>query len=289
MGQSHYFKCSIPSTMEGWDIYEINVNFEPNDPTRYQPCVELNIEETIDVWVFFRGEFAPRGIINQLYGKKIWVSTEPIERQDVNNLFFGNGKDFVREHRKLFDYMTHYDETEVDKINQTLQVNQAFPLPTNLLTHDVEYKQKLYDGVFLGRVNERRSVLLGAIKKDYDFLHVDHGLIGPESIRAHNQARIGISLQVGDFKQFPHRVMNMMACGLPIICDELTHTNFLKEGEEKYFCFMKDNSPIKMYEAFKKLLEDEDWRITCGKKMREIVEREFDASKKWKELLEVIV
>ncbi len=289
-GQMHYFAATIPKNMSGWNIHKVNVNFEPSDPTRYFPLLELQRKHKIDVWIFFRGEFAPRQVLNQLEGKKVWISTEPLARKDVNDLFFGLNSSFIEQHLPLFDAFYHYDKTEIERLkSHGYHVTGAFPLPVDLDTYaPCSEVQKIYDGVFLGRSNERRASLLGGIKKDFDFLHVDHGMIGEEAVRVYQQSKIGLSLSIANWKQFPHRIQNMMACGLPILCDETTYTDWVPKKYTKCIWMSIHIGSGTLYSQFKELLSDEDRLKTMSEMSRALVEKHFDAKKNWKTLLEEI-
>ena len=287
VGQMHYFKCSIPRQMLGYKIFEINVNFEPSDPSRFFPCLELQETEDIDYWIFFRGEYVPEQVLEQLQGKKINISTEPIGREDIRKMYFGENQYFFLEHFKHFDYFTHYDETEVSEIrNAGFKVDCAFPLPVDTDTYKILNLEKKWDIVFLGRSCFRRSSLTGSMKKDFEFLHVDNGMYDKEAVRAYNMSKVGLNLNVGSFKQFQHRVMNMMACGLPIISDVMSHTNWISEDEAKYFEFVKEPDGSKLYYLLQDMLEDESLPLKKrGEVMRNIILKKFDAKKNWVELI----
>ncbi len=285
VGQLHYFDCAIPEEIKGYKIHKINVNFEPSEPQRYNPCIELQQETQIDTWIFFRGEFVPREILNRLQGKKIWISTEPIKRTDVHNLYFGKNSLYTLNHINLFDEFYHYDKTEIAllaKANYTVTGN--FALPVNL----AQYNQtppslnKIYDLIFLGRTNQRRAELTGALKKDYKFLSVDNGLWGDEAVRAYNMSSIGLSLQVEDYKQFPHRIQNMMACGLPVIADSTTQD----EVYENTVHFLHQLKPQQLYLEVTKLLGNPDKLKQMSLAGLKLVKAKFDASKEWLKLLE---
>jgi len=287
----HYFECTIPKNIDGWEVHKVNVNFEPSDPTRYFPCLELQRKFKIDVWIFFRGEFAPRQVLNQLEGKKVWISTEPLKREDVNQMFFGLNSSFIENHLENFDAFYHYDKTEIPLLEQQgYKVKGAFPLPVDTETFKPCYTpvDKIYDGVFLGRSNQRRATLLGGIKKDFKLLHVDHGMFGEESVRVYQQSKIGLSLSIANWKQFPHRIQNMMACGLPVMCESTTYTDWVPEKYKNAVWFMDKIEPSKFYTEFKHLLRCEDALKEMGEQGRKIIELHFNAKDNWLKLLEEI-
>jgi hypothetical protein len=287
VGQEHYFKCSWPRKIPGYQTHEININFSPGDPSRYFKCYELNEKQKIDYWFFMRGEFVPEQVLEQLEGKKVWVSTEPIGREDIRKMFFGENRFFFHEHRKYFDYMTHYDETELYELKGNgFEVNLSFPLPVDTDTYKPIKTSKVWDAVFLGRGTFKRQALMGSIKHDFNVLHIDHGCYGKEAVRVYNMSRVGLNFNTQNFKQFPHRVMNMMACGLPIISEPLSHHNWIKEDYGKYFSFIKEPDGRKVYSALLDLLEDNTLTLEKrGQVMRRIVEKQFDAKTNWLNLI----
>jgi hypothetical protein len=290
VGQLHYFGVTIPRHMNGFKIYELNINFEPGDPSRFDPVLELNKKEKIDYWVFFRGEFTPQFVLDELEGKKINISTEPIGREDVQRMYLGVNKPFFIEHFKHFDYFTHYDSTEIPELKCAgFDVDCEFPLPVDIDTYKPDNIEKIYDLIFMGRSTTRRAMLTGPLKKDYNFLHVDHGMWGTEAVRCYNQAKIGLNLNVSTFKQNQHRIFNMMACGLPIISDEISHTNWLHQDDEIYFKFVKNADSRTLYAAVSDMLEDSTVPLKIrGQIMRRIAVTQFNAAKKWPQLIEKV-
>ena len=282
-GQMHYFECTIPKQLHDCAV---NVNFEPSDPSRYNSVLEYEAREHPDYWFFFRGEYVPHNVLSQVKGKKVWVSTEPIRRQDTHDLFFGRNKLFTQSHRKFFDYFVHYDVTETTQLDaHGFKVDTDFPLPVDLETYCPTPTKNEWDLIFLGRSNPRRANLTGALKKDYKFLHVDNGLIGEEAVRAYNKSSLGLSLSISNWPQFPHRIMNMMACGLPVVCDRPTHTEWIEEHELPHFTFLDNPTSWDLYQAVRDRLLNVSALKYSGRVMREIVEREFDAKKNWLRLI----
>jgi len=289
-GQMSYFQVCIPRQMSGFKIFEVNVNFEPGDPTRFYPCLELNEKEKIDYWVFFRGEFVPQEVLQQISGKKINISTEPLGREDIQKMYLGQNKPFFLEHFKQFDYFTHYDFTEINDLKiQGFNVDCDFPLPVDIDTYQPVNLKKIWDVIFMGRGTTRRLCLMNPIKKDFEVLHVDNGMYGEEAVRAYNMSKIGLNLNVAGFKQNQHRVFNMMACGLPIISDKMSHVNWLKEDDVKYFEFLE---PMEAYDLYKKvgeMLDDHALPLKMrGQISRRIAVTQFNASKNWVHLIEKV-
>lgn len=286
----HYFGCTIPRQMSGFKIFEVNINFEPGDPSRFYPCLRLNEKEKIDYWVFFRGEFVPQEVLQNISGKKINISTEPIGREDIQRMYLTENRLFFIEHFKQFDYFTHYDATEVPTLKAAgFDVDGDFPLPVDIDTYKPLGSKKIWDIVFMGRSTTRRAFLTARLKKDYEMLHIDHGMHGEEAVRIYNMAKIGLNLNVSGFKQNQHRVFNMMACGLPILSDELSHTQWLHEDDKIYFKFLKNPEERDIYRAVIDLLEDTSVPLqTRGKIMRRIAVNQFNASKNWAHLIEKV-
>ena len=293
VGQNHYFLCTQPKSMSGFKIHNININFEPGDPSRYNPCLELQEKEQIDYWVFFRGEFAPQSVLEQLQGKKINISTEPIKREDIERQYLTANKPFFIEHFKQFDYFTHYDVTEIPTLRANgFDVDSDFLLPVDTDTYRPYPKmKKLWDLVFFGRGTARRQMIMGPVKKDFEVLHIDNGVYDKEAVRLYNMSKIGLNLHVGAFKQQQHRIFNMMACGLPIISDELTHTCWLRKEDEIYFDFVKELDCRKLYSLVLDRLDGISSGPSLemrGRIMRRIAEKQFDARTNWAKLIEKV-
>lgn len=276
--------------MSGFNIFEVPVNFEIGDPSRYYGCLKLNEKEKIDYWVFFRGEFAPQEVLEQLSGKKINISTEPIKREDVQKMYLTHNREFFIEHFKQFDYFTHYDCTEIPTLKTAgFNIDSEFMLPVDTETYQPMDLKKVWDVIMLGRMTARRVLLTMPIRKDYEVLCVDNGMWGEEAVRAYNMSRIGMNLNISDFRQNQNRLQTMMACGLPIISDEPTHLNWLREDDKIYFEFLKAPDSRVIYSLVEDMLTDTTVPLkTRGKIMRRIAVNQFDAATNWKQLIEKV-
>jgi len=83
----------------------------------------------------------------------------------------------------------------------------------------------------------------------------------------------------------------MMACGLPIISDELTHTHWLNKDDEIYFDFVKELDCRKLYSLVMDRLDKMSSGPSLemrGRIMRRIAEKQFNARTNWSKLIEKV-
>lgn len=278
----HYFECTVPASFKSpggveWLCYTYNVNYDWQDLTLYDHLFEAEERDKIELWVFFRGEFVPRHVLQRLKSPKVWISTEPIERFDVAKAY-----DFAKELQTppMFDAIYHYDKTHIELLRTefSLPIKGEFWLPVDTASYMPYPYEKKWDAVFMGRGTDKRIAWMAEAKHRFNLLHVDHGMYGLEAVRAYNMARVGLNLHVENWKQFQHRVFNMMACGIPVISERLTNEGIF-DGRPNG-CIVVE-SPADMLKNLKHLIEEPELREQLGKLNREFAVKYLDAKGRW--------
>lgn len=270
VGQKFYFECAMPEKLEGHEIEKINLLLDNCDYLKNQVA---------DVWIMFCPHYIPHNILQSMKGKKVWVSTEPIDRHGVSAANHNLNSRFK------FDYITHYDKTQISKmISDGIDVKEEFQLPVNLERYRFDKKQPyeyIYDLFFSGRTTLHRDQMMNHFKRDYKFLYVVHGLVEKDFVDMVRRSKICLNVHIQDFPQLQHRVQNYLACGAFVLSEKLTHNDGLKAGE--HFIEFSGQTDLKNKVEYYLLHEDE--RNEIAESGRRYVINNFDAEKKWESLI----
>lgn len=271
LAQTHYFDCCIPDSLDGYEVSKINLHY---------PNVESLRNAESDIWFFFCPYFFPKGLIDSMKGKKVWVSTEPIERPyELQNMV----KLYQSAH---FDYVTHYDKTHLEKMKSMgIKVDLEFQLPVNFNKYRPLKKEKRYDLFFSGRSTPHRETMMATLKRDYNLLHAAHGLIDDHYVELLNSSRIALNIHIDSFRQLQHRVQNMMACGVFVVSERLSHNDGIKEGEH-YITAYNQGSLRAVVDYYLKHEEEADEISRHG---YEYVRANFSAENNWLQLINQIL
>ncbi len=271
VAQTHYFDCAIPNRLPGHEMKVFNYSWGQDTSTIVKE------KDNFDIWFFIRGEYFPEEDLKQLSGRKIWISTEPIEREGViNEIRMGMSKSF--------DKKFHYDKSHTEKLrNLGLKFDSYFQLPVNLdIYKPAGIIDEKYDFCFMGRSTPRREEYMGTLKHLYKFLHIAHGMIGQDYVNTITKAKINLNIHIDNYPQLQHRVQNMLACRCFVMSDILSHNEDLKPYEH-YIPFTSVNDLNSMA---KKCLDDIDLRDKISQQGYNYVKERFDSVKCWQDLIE---
>jgi len=268
VGQLHYFDCCIPS-----GATKFNYSWGED----YSHI--LKHKDDFDVWFFIRGEYAPTILLDQLSGKKVWISTEPIEREDVMHGL----KEGMTKH---FDKCFHYDKTHLPELRkQGINFDGVFQLPVNLDVYKFVNEPIKYDVCFVGRSTQHREDIMGLLKHTHKFLHVAHGLNEEDYVKTVRQAKINLNLHVDKYPQLQHRMQNLMACGCFVMSEYLSHDDDLKAFKH-YVPLLPGREG---YNSVLDWLGRDEERLKIRSQATAYVRKNFDANKCWNDLLKDVV
>lgn len=188
---------------------------------------------------FFRGEFFPAEVLNRLRGNKVALSSEPFPRKVDGKWEYS--VDSIRRflafrsiRGKRYDYVFHYDESSkdlflFDKMN--LSGFFHFPVATKTYKPNIEV-EKEWDLFFIGRSTAHREKLFGSLKHHRNFLHIAHGIWGPDLARYINASSICINAHAEDEVSWEPRLQMLLACGAFVLSEKITPNRFLKPGRD---------------------------------------------------------
>jgi hypothetical protein len=191
-----------------------------------------------DYNIFFRGEFVPNDVLEKLEGTTIELSSEPFPREINNHIEYTRDSllrysIFRTIREKSFDYVFHYDAASLEMMKKDgleLSGDFVFPVATDVYKPiDIE---KEWDLFFIGRSTQRREDLFGPLKHHYDFLHIAHGIWGPDLVKYICASRIGLNVHAEDEISWEPRLQMMLACGVFVISEPVTPNEYLRPGKD---------------------------------------------------------
>jgi len=285
--QPEYFRFTYENDL---DAFARVKEFKFNYSMTAEQLSEL-LKYNADVNFFFRGEFVPPQILEQLSGVRINLSSEPFPREIDQKLEYTsdslNRYDvFFREIRnKPFDYVFHYDAASLHFMQThglRLSGEFAFPVATDV------YKPmdipKEWDIFFIGRSTNHREQFFGPLKHYYNFLHIAHGIWGPDLVKYMNAARICLNVHAEDEVSWEPRLQMMLACGVFVISEPVTPNNYLRPGVDYIEVANKDE----MYKVASHYLGHEAERRKIAESGYFRVQELLNSKKAFKSLLDGI-
>lgn len=274
IGQNEYFNCCYPSKMEGYNISKYHLDIHSQEQLK---------KIKADYIFIFRPDFISTDVLKSIQGKKVWISTEPIERQDVIPSMLNVMNSGVEWHD-----IYHYDKTHLADLNKiSVQKIKEFELPVNLeifnLWHVVE-QPKEFDLFFAGRSTVHRELLMSRLKRDYRFAHTAHGFTDSWFKLILKSSKICLNLNINDFAQRQHRLQNMLACGAFVLSEKQTHQSSLKAGEH----YIEFSGEKDLYNKVEFYLSNEDAMTHIQEQGYFYTIENFNANKCWLNLIKTL-
>ena len=263
VGQEEYFKCHYETDLE--DLFEVQ-SFQAMwhvDPEYYSGLISFKP----DITFFFRGELIPPSVIDHLKGVKVGISTEPMPKLVGPDLKYTKDsldrfKFFLTIFERNFDYIFHYDESSKTFFeSQGVSLSGFLPLPIATGTYKpLTGSAPVRDILFLGRSSEHRERFLGALKRDFDVLHLAHGWPHQERVRSVRRDllplvgnfHIVLNIHAADELSWEPRVQQMLACGALVVSEPISPNEYLKPGIH----FVEANTPQGLYDTCKDILSN---------------------------------
>lgn len=260
VSQPEYFRfCYEQDLSKDHDVREFPFHFGMSESE-----LAALIDFAPDVSIFFRGEFAPVGILERLQGLKIAISSEPFPRHIGSKLEYSLDSikrylDFRKRIRSQpFDYVFHYDEASMGFMAQDgLHLSGAFPFPvaTDTYLPSNEVKQD-WDLFFIGRSTQHREHFFGSLKHNLNFLHICHGIFGPPLVQYIQRAKINLNVHAEDEVSWEPRMQMLLSTGAFVISEPITPNNILRPGID----YVEAKTPGEMYQLAQYYLEHEQER-----------------------------
>lgn len=189
-----------------------------------------------DVNIFFRGEFIPDGLLQELRGASINLSSEPFPSYHKGRLNYtldslNRLRSFLGCLNKGFKYIFHYDPASLqllEKIGISLSGTFYFPIATKVWSP--QQTEKRYDLFFIGRSTDHREQFFGRLKHHFNFLHIAHGLFGRDLIPYIQRSKILLNAHVESEISLEPRIQLYMACGGFVLSEEISENPHMLPG-----------------------------------------------------------
>jgi hypothetical protein len=240
--------------------------------------------------IFFRGEFFPKSVLTRLKGKKIALSSEPYPRRigkkwewslDSLRRYFA----FRRMRERAFDFVFHYDpcsQALFDRDGLFLSGSLAFPVALDIYRPcDTEKKWDLF---FIGRSTSHREELFLQLKHRFQFLHIAHGIWGPELVEYINRSRICLNVHAENEISWEPRVQMLLACGAFVVSEKITPNAYLRPGID----YVEFDDKQDLYFKVESFLKDDMSRSRIAENARTRMEELFDSKKVFPALIQAI-
>ena len=276
--QPEYFRfCYENDLKEFGDIYEFKYHFGMSE-TDFIPLCNFQA----DINIFFRGERVPLQVLEQLKGIKVNLSSEPFPGY-IDGKFKYTKDSLIRylDFRQIralpYDYVFHYDAASLNVMGKDgLLLSGAFPFPVATGTyHPVQMKNR-WDFFFIGRSTIHRERYFGYLKHRYNFLHICHGIWGPELVEYMQSSKICINVHAEDEISWEPRMQMMLACGVFVISEKITPNDILRPGID--YIEIGNRSELREaavyylhHESERKQIAESGYRQVCDKLDSKIV------------------
>lgn len=274
ISQPEYYRFMYENDLdEVADVREFDLKFGMGEDS-----FSSLIEYRADYNIFFRGEYVPNNVLTQLSGVKIALSSEPFPRYihgvreytlDSVNRYI----DFQDIRNKSYDYVFHYDAASIPFMEwDGLNVSGEFPFPVATNVYNKQQKKRLWDLFFIGRSTPYRERYFGYLKHHYNFLHICHGVWGPELVDYLSSTAIGLNVHAENEISWEPRVQMMMSCEICVISEKLTPNNWLMPGVD----YVEIGNPEEMCHAVQYYLHNDNERQLIAqngaKKIRKVLD-----------------
>lgn len=281
--QPEYFRFMYESELESFaDVceFKLQIGLPASD-------FKTLIEYQADYNFFFRGEYLPNGVLEQLTGVRVALSSEPFPRlvndsyeYTIDSIF--RYLTFRSIRWKPFDYVFHYDAASLPFLKwDQLFISGQFAFPVATSVYYPRERSKTWDLFFIGRSSKHREAYFGALKHYYNFLHICHGIWGEPLTDYLCAAKICLNVHAENEVSWEPRMQMMLACGAFVISERITPNSYLRPGID----YVEINSPQELHQAVEYYLQHDDERIRIAKSGYERVLEFFDSKRCFQQLI----
>jgi len=253
IAQPEYFDFHYREILE--DIY--TVRYFSNTFSENLAFFKSLVEFDADINIFFRGELVPEEVLKSLNGLRVNLSSEPFPKiihnstiiytEDSLNRF----EFFLKIFNRPYDYIFHYDEISKSFFeNQGIELSGYFPFPIATEIIKPVDSIKKWDIFFSGRSTPHRDKFFGPLKRDFNFLHINHGVVGSDLLDFIHQCKISLNIHAENEISWEPRTQFLIAAGSLLVSEPLSPTCPLRPGID----FIEVNDPWKLYETCREII-----------------------------------
>lgn len=283
ISQPEYFRFMYEHELDSFaDVFEfkLQIGLLVSD---LKPLIEYQADYNF----FFRGEYLPDGVLEQMTGVRVALSSEPFPRlvndrheytiDSILRYFF-----FRSNRRKPFDYIFHYDAASLPFLKwDQLFVSGQFAFPVATSVYRPRERPKTWDLFFIGRSSSHREAYFGFLKHHYDFLHICHGIWGEPLVDYLCAAKICLNVHAENEVSWEPRMQMMLACGAFVISEKITPNSYLRPGID----YVEINSPHELHQAVDYYLQNDAERIRISQSGHKRVLEVLDSKKSFQQLI----
>ena len=232
VGQREYFEyCSLERPADG--VEPLFVDFKPDGA---RGPLEAALEAFApDVVLVFRPELVPAGLLAQLPGVVVGYLTEPLPRpgRPSHPDLDARLENLRRLDVMSFDRIVCFDPMVVPTVAEVTPVWRSLPIPVS----DRFYAEpRPATGpprlLFTGRSTAHRERFLGHLKRDFDCIHLAHGVTDDRLIEFMREVDVGVNLHNEPYPTFENRVSVYLAAGLLVVTEPLSPRHGLLPGAD---------------------------------------------------------
>lgn len=263
IGQPEYFRFIYEKDLD--EISEVK-EFKLTYTMEKKDFEEL-LNYSAEINFFFRGEYIPDEVLQNLSGIKVNLSSEPFPRQINKKLEYTKDSlnrylEFRKIRNKAFDYIFHYDHASLDFMyNDGLILSGEFAFPVATNVYKPKKTKNKWDLFFIGRSTVHREIFFGQLKHYYNFLHIAHGVFGPDLINYINSSSINLNVHAENEISWEPRIQMLLATGAFVISERITPNSYLRPNID----YIEVTSQYDMFEAVKYYLHNPEKRQTISK------------------------
>lgn len=281
--QPEYFRFMYEHDLEPFaDVFEFKMQIGLH-AADFKPLIECNA----DYIFFFRGEYLPDGVLEQLTGVRVALSSEPFPRKvdaryeytmdSIQRYFL-----FRSIRKKPFDYVFHYDEASLPFMKwDGLFLSGQFAFPVATSVYQPRELPKIWDIFFIGRSTVHREAHFGHLKHYYQFLHICHGVWGAPLVDFLSGAKICLNVHAENEISWEPRMQMMLACGVFVISEKITPNSYLRPGID----YVEITSPQELHRAVDYYLKNDAERLRIALSGRERVLDVLNSKRSFQQLI----
>jgi hypothetical protein len=232
VGQREYFHYTSLQAPTG-GVEPAFVHFYPEAPV--EPLLRDLEALDPDVVFVWRPELIPAGAFAGLDAITVGYLTEPLPRPGVapHRDLQTRWETAQRTDPSNFDRIVSFDPLVAPTVDAHMPVWRSFPIPVaDSYFSPVKPPNPRPRVLFTGRSTDHRERFLGPVKKDFDCVHLAHGVTDDQLLPFLEQTDIGVNLHNEPYPTFENRVPAYMAAGLLVISEPLSPHHGLQPGRD---------------------------------------------------------
>ena len=262
VSQPEYFRFMYEHDLDAFaEVREFKLTFSMGT----EQFLDL-LQYDADINIFFRGEYVPHEVLQQLSGVKVNLSSEPFPREINKHIEYTRDSlvrycSFRTIRTKPFDYVFHYDASSLNFMqNDGLKLSGEFAFPVATGIYKPMDIPKNWDIFFIGRSTNHREKYFGPLKHYFNFLHIAHGIWGKELVKYISASRINLNVHAENEVSWEPRLQMMLACRAFVISEKITPNSYLRPGID----FVEVSTQYEMFDAVSHYLQYPDKRDTIA-------------------------